>query len=104
MRSYVAAFLTALFVSALLTPLVRRIGLRVGAVSSTGGRHVHHDAVPRVGGISIAVAVAAPLIGLFVVDGAVAAVVRESHSLVFGAMLGSAIMCATGLVDDTRGL
>jgi UDP-GlcNAc:undecaprenyl-phosphate GlcNAc-1-phosphate transferase len=104
MRSYVAAFVTALVVAALLTPLVRLLGLRVGAVSPPGGRHVHHASVPRIGGISIAVAFAVPMVALFVVDSAVAAVVREGSMLVIGAMLGSAIMVVTGLVDDTRGL
>jgi UDP-GlcNAc:undecaprenyl-phosphate GlcNAc-1-phosphate transferase len=104
MRSYVAAFVTSFFVAAILTPFVRVIGLRLGAVSSPGGRHVHRSSVPRIGGISIAVAFAAPMVALFVADGAVATVVRDSSTLVIGAMLGSALMCITGLVDDTRGL
>ena len=104
MRSNIAAFLTALVVAACLTPIVRWIGLRIGAVAAPGGRHVHQTAVPRIGGIAIAIAFATPILALFVVDSAVSDVVRESSRLVLGAMLGSALMCVTGLIDDARGL
>jgi UDP-GlcNAc:undecaprenyl-phosphate GlcNAc-1-phosphate transferase len=104
MRSYVAAFVTALAVAALLTPLLRQIGLRIGVVSSPGGRHIHEHAVSRLGGIAIAIAFAAPLLALFVIDSAVATAVRGSSQLVAGALVGSAIMCLTGLADDMRGL
>lgn len=104
MRSYVAAFVVAMIVAALLTPAVRRIGLRLGAVSEPGGRHVHRASIPRLGGIAIALALYAPLIALFVVDSVVAEGFRSASRLVLGLLIGATALCAVGVVDDTRGL
>lgn len=104
MRSYVAAFLVALVVAALLTPIVRRLGLRLGAVSEPGGRHVHRASIPRLGGIAIALALIAPIVGLFLVDTVVAAGFREASRLVIGMLIGATALCVVGVIDDTRGL
>jgi UDP-GlcNAc:undecaprenyl-phosphate GlcNAc-1-phosphate transferase len=104
MRTYVAAFLLAGLVAALLTPIARWLGLRIGAVSAAGGRHVHQHSIPRTGGIAIALAFLAPMVGLFVVNGTVAAMMHESAMLAFGLILGGVAMCVAGLIDDIRGL
>src|SRR5260370_17321322 len=88
MRSYVAAFVVALVVAALLTPIMRPIGLRFGAVSRPGGRHVHQHSIPRLGGIGIAIGFAAPLALLFIVNGTVAAAMREAPPLLLGLLVG----------------
>jgi UDP-GlcNAc:undecaprenyl-phosphate GlcNAc-1-phosphate transferase len=43
----------ALVVTAVATPLVRRFALERGLVDEPGGRKVHADVIPRVGGIAI---------------------------------------------------
>jgi UDP-GlcNAc:undecaprenyl-phosphate/decaprenyl-phosphate GlcNAc-1-phosphate transferase len=55
---YSGAFALAL----LLTPILIRIAKRFGIVDAPGVRKVHRVAVPRVGGISIAMATATPFI------------------------------------------
>jgi UDP-GlcNAc:undecaprenyl-phosphate GlcNAc-1-phosphate transferase len=104
MRSYVAAFLVAALIAALLTPIMRWLGLRLGAVSVAGGRHVHQSKIPRLGGIAIAIALLTPVVGLLLVNGAVAALFHESSGLAFGLMIGGLSMCILGAVDDIRGL
>ncbi|MCL4752359.1 MAG: undecaprenyl/decaprenyl-phosphate alpha-N-acetylglucosaminyl 1-phosphate transferase [Myxococcales bacterium] len=104
MRSYVAAFLVAMVVAALLTPLVRRLGLRLGAVSEPGGRHVHRASIPRLGGIAIAVALCAPVFALFFVDSGVASGFRDASRLAIGTLIGATALCVVGVVDDTRGV
>src|SRR5258708_8454023 len=104
MRSYVAAFVVALVVAALLTPIMRHIGLRFGAVSRPGGRPVHQHSIPRVGGIGIAIGFAAPLALLFIVNGTVAAAMRESSRLLLGLLIGGVAMVLLGVADDTRGV
>lgn len=104
MRSYFAAFVFAALLSALLTPLVRRLAFAVGAVSRPGGRHIHGRVMPRFGGIAVALAFAAPLLLLFVVDSSVANHVRTHPGFTVGLLLGGAALCVMGAIDDTRGL
>ena len=104
MKGYVAAFFLAMCVCALLTPMVRHLALRLGAVSQAGGRHVHTRAIPRLGGVAIALAVCAPLVSLFIVDSGAAVEVRANASPVLGLLLGGGLLCVVGAVDDVRGL
>jgi UDP-GlcNAc:undecaprenyl-phosphate/decaprenyl-phosphate GlcNAc-1-phosphate transferase len=104
MRSYVTAFVIAAFVSALLTPLVRRAALSMGAVSESGGRHVHTTAIPRLGGVAICLALFLPIIGLLFVESGVAASFKAHVPKVIGLSLGGVVMCGVGMVDDIRGI
>ena len=54
MISAVIGFAIALAVSVTLTPLVRKLARDVGAIDQPGGRRVHRGAIPRLGGIAIA--------------------------------------------------
>jgi UDP-GlcNAc:undecaprenyl-phosphate GlcNAc-1-phosphate transferase len=102
MRAFFAAFCASAVLSALLTPLVRILALRVGAVSVPGGRHVHRAAVPRFGGIAICIALIAPIVGLFSVESAVAAAIRTQSRQVLGLLVGASLMAIVGVIDDTR--
>jgi UDP-GlcNAc:undecaprenyl-phosphate GlcNAc-1-phosphate transferase len=104
MRAFVAAFAVSTVVCSALTPVVRRLAHRVGAVSQPGGRHVHERPTPRLGGLAIFIAFFAPLIGLFFVDSPVALMFTREPKKVIGLFLGSLLMCGVGVVDDTRGL
>lgn len=104
MRSYLAAFAEALVLCLVLTPLVRIAARRLGAVSVPGERHVHTRAIPRLGGVAIALSALAPVLTLLFVDSSVAGFIRQGPGLVFGLLAGGAIMCALGALDDIRGL
>jgi UDP-GlcNAc:undecaprenyl-phosphate GlcNAc-1-phosphate transferase len=104
MRSYFAAFLVASLAAALLTPLVRRLAFRLGAVSHPGGRNVHHSVVPRLGGIALFVAFLLPIGALFFVDSSVAHIVRALGWKAGGLLAGATAITLLGVVDDTRGL
>lgn len=104
MRTYIVAFVVASIVAAMVTPIVRLIALRVGAVSHPGGRHVHRATVPRLGGIAIYVAFVVPVVGLFVVDSGVAVIVRREGLQAVGLLIGATAMGLVGVVDDTRGV
>jgi len=56
MLKYLILFLVASIFSFLLTPLVRSVSKRLGAVDFPGDRKVHTQPTPRLGGISIFVA------------------------------------------------
>jgi UDP-GlcNAc:undecaprenyl-phosphate GlcNAc-1-phosphate transferase len=104
MRSFLAAFALSALLSAILTPLVRRLALRIGAVSLPGGRHIHDRAIPRLGGVAIVLAFCAPIVALFVVESSVALILRSDPVKAIGLFVGGAIMCLVGVVDDTKGL
>ena len=104
MRSVLAAFVIALAVACLLTPLVRRFALRVGAVAEPNGRTVHTRIVPRLGGVAICIAVLVPVAALLFIENGMARLFQSQIPRVVGLIVGGVAMCAVGFVDDTRGL
>jgi len=104
MRTFLASFLVALVTGALLVPVIRRVAMRLGAVSIPGGRHVHKESIPRLGGVAIFFAFFAPIALLFLVETGVAETLRSEWQKAVGLLLGGSLMCAVGALDDTKGL
>ncbi len=104
MRSYLAAFALALVLAAVLTPLVRVVALRLGAVSRPGGRNVNEREVPRLGGVAIAASVLAPLVALFFVESGVAVSVRDNLDRAIALLAGGLLLCVVGAIDDVWGV
>ncbi|HSY23492.1 MAG TPA: MraY family glycosyltransferase [Polyangiaceae bacterium] len=102
MRAFVFAFLLAAASSALLTPLVRALALKLGAVSNPGGRNINERTVPRLGGIAIALGFLIPLATIFPAESAVAAVLRGESRKLIGLLAGAALMAGVGVLDDTK--
>src|SRR5205085_1533146 len=102
MRAFPLAFLLALGCTALLVPLVRRVALHVGAVSRPGGRNVNARAIPRLGGIAIAVGFSVPMLTILPADSVVAGVLRSEWRKVAGLLLGALVCTLLGVLDDTR--
>ncbi|HEY3315909.1 MAG TPA: MraY family glycosyltransferase [Bacillota bacterium] len=83
--------------SALLTPLVRRLAVRSGAVDRPGIRHargVHKRPLPRLGGLAIFIA--------FAVAALVAVGLKDSGDR--GILLGGLLIIIVGAIDDFRPL
>ena len=95
------ALLPALAAGVLLTPLIRRGALRIGAVDRPGARSVHAKPVPYLGGLALA--------GAFTIGVAVSWAAHRpwrgpAHpSELLGIVLGALIVMAVGLVDDLGG-
>ena len=102
MRTFIITFTVATVASALLTPLVRLLALKLGAVSNPGGRNVNERTVPRLGGLAIVVACLVPLGALFAVDSTIAIAMRADRVRVLGLVVGGLAMCGVGALDDTR--
>ena len=102
MREYGLTILVAAAVTYLLTPLVRRFAIAVGALHAARARDVHTEPVPLVGGLAMYLGLAAALL--------VAS--RLTHlSTVFagtrvasGLLLAGGVVVVLGFVDDRWGL
>src|SRR5579862_7559147 len=94
------------FVSALvLTPLLRDLSLRYGLMDHPDGlRHSHARAVPRTGGLPVALSYLAPLALLLAIPSSGVAAAFKSHSFDWELPVSALIVLATGLLDDIRGL
>jgi len=98
----VAGYSLVLSVAALTTFLlafvVRRVAVRIGAISVPGARSVHERATPTLGG--------AAMFGGFLVAMAVASQVPQFHEMFdsavepIGVMVAAAVMFVVGAVDD----
>lgn len=95
MRVFVIAFLIALAITVISTPLVRRLAVWVGFVDAPTSRKLHNVPMPLMGGLAI-------------VGGALAAFLLVTMTLpisllappVIGTILASTVVAAVGLIDD----
>src|SRR5690606_28677926 len=90
----------AFFASIVLTPLVKRLAFRVGAVDRPNYRKVHARIMPRLGGSAIC---GAFLIGYFIlrpVDPSSNAVEPAFTPITTAIIIGAFIIIITGLFDD----
>lgn len=95
---YLLVFVTSLALAALLTPLVSRLGRRLGIVDRPGGRRTHKGAIPRLGGVPLFVAFVAA-VGMGQALGVPTADAKEPVRL-FGLLAGSTLLFVVGLIDD----
>jgi UDP-GlcNAc:undecaprenyl-phosphate GlcNAc-1-phosphate transferase len=108
-RHYLFVALVGVFVTLLVTPLVRRFALARGLVHYPGQRDVHTKPVVRLGGIAIVAGVAAALgaqaVGerFFSWGGALLGS-APGDAKILGVVAGLLLIFVTGLIDDFRGL
>ena len=100
MREYVLVILVAASVTYLLCSLARELAVRIGAVAQVRDRDVHAIPIPYFGGVAmlggflVAVLVAWSLPFLGGVG------TEQMYDDVFWVMLGGAVVCLVGVVDD----
>jgi UDP-GlcNAc:undecaprenyl-phosphate/decaprenyl-phosphate GlcNAc-1-phosphate transferase len=104
MKASLLSFTVATVTSASLTPLVRNIAVRRGALDqASGGRKVHVRPTPRLGGIAIVAAFLLPLIALFFVDSEIGRRFYGSQLQSLGMLVGGIAIAALGIYDDLKG-
>ena len=86
---YILAFIIALLASWVLTPYVKKLAFRIGALDKPDGRKVHHGIMPRLGGLAIYLA--------FVI--AVLATMHMTRDI-FALLLGGTVIVIVGILDD----
>ncbi|HEY6107195.1 MAG TPA: MraY family glycosyltransferase [Anaeromyxobacteraceae bacterium] len=104
MRTATVAFLLALAVAAVLTPLVRALAWRLELLDhALTSRKVHGRPVPRLGGVAIVTAFFAPILGLIFTDSAVGELFYSDGQRAFGLIAGGSAIALLGVYDDLRG-
>lgn len=102
MREFLMVLLTAAIVTYLATPLVRRLALRIGAITAVRDRDVHSVPIPRLGGLAMLIGFAAAVVlgsqlpyhgQLF-----------DDTPALYGVLAGATIITLLGAVDDVRDL
>jgi UDP-GlcNAc:undecaprenyl-phosphate GlcNAc-1-phosphate transferase len=96
-------FLAALCCSLVFTRVALEFGRRVGLVDRPDGRRkIHARVVPLVGGIAVFASTVLILAVSATIPGPVAAAVQAQARELLGLLLGSAVICAVGVLDDYR--
>ncbi|BBB91508.1 MAG TPA: MraY family glycosyltransferase [Methylomusa anaerophila] len=93
MQTYVVAFAVALAAAYLITPHVKDLAIKAGALDAPDARKVHKTPIPRMGGLAI-------------YFGFVLAVLSSMHVSreICGLLLGGTVILAVGIIDDLKQL
>jgi UDP-GlcNAc:undecaprenyl-phosphate/decaprenyl-phosphate GlcNAc-1-phosphate transferase len=101
-RDYILTLLVAAAVTYILTPLVRRLAGRIGAMKQPRDRDVHVVPVPTIGGLAMYGGLAA---GLLVADHIpVLRVGLANTGMITGLLLAGGLLVVIGFIDDRWGM
>lgn len=98
MREYALVFFVAAAVTFLMTPIVRMLAIRVGAVKKPRARDVHTVPVPELGGIAIYAGVVAAMLVAHRMPTLHRTFANNSETTAIIAAAG--LMCLLGAIDD----
>ena len=93
MLAYVVPFFIALIVSYAVTPGVKKLAIKIGAIDKPDERKVHTHVIPRLGGLAIYIGFMAAVLSSMPV-----------FSEFFGFLLGAAAIVLLGIWDDIRNI
>ncbi|MCE5286542.1 MAG: undecaprenyl/decaprenyl-phosphate alpha-N-acetylglucosaminyl 1-phosphate transferase [Pelosinus sp.] len=93
MQVYILAFIVALAVSYFITPQVKELAIKVGAMDAPDARKVHTRPIPRMGGLAI-------------YAGFILAVFFSMHitNEIIGLLVGGTVILIVGIIDDLKSL
>nr|WP_187290672.1 MraY family glycosyltransferase [Desulforamulus ruminis] len=91
--NFIFPCLLALLISFVLTPTVRKLAFKIGAIDRPDCRKVHCKTMPRLGGLAVFLAF----------TGAVLFTQQLNNKLI-GLLVGGLLIVLLGILDDTRGL
>ena len=102
MRVYIFIAAIAGGVTWLVTPLVRHIAIRWGAVGEVRSRDVHTVPTPRMGGLAMLIGLAAAL--LFASRLPFVSSLFQDNNVIWVVLLGAFLVCLLGIIDDITDL
>jgi UDP-GlcNAc:undecaprenyl-phosphate GlcNAc-1-phosphate transferase len=101
---YGLPFLLGVGLSLALTPLSRRLALRVGAIDKPGARRIHAVATPRFGGPAILIALVLALLFASLLDRFAGAMLWSQWRKLASLAAGALMVTLVGAIDDVRPL
>jgi UDP-GlcNAc:undecaprenyl-phosphate GlcNAc-1-phosphate transferase len=102
-NTYFAIFLIATFSALTITPLLRRLCVRLGLLDFPLGRKVHKQAVPRLGGVAIYASVVISLSTLPLVDNLLTQSLKPHIPQLIITLVPATLVLLLGVYDDLRG-
>ncbi|MBA4423883.1 MAG: undecaprenyl/decaprenyl-phosphate alpha-N-acetylglucosaminyl 1-phosphate transferase [Syntrophus sp. (in: bacteria)] len=103
MTTILFAFIVAVVLSLVLTPVATWLGVRLGAVDIPTARNVHTRPIPRSGGLAIALAFGLSLIASVLLMTQVSELFVWNQRRAFG-LLGGIVVFTVGFFDDFKRL
>lgn len=104
MRTYLVAFLLAVGIGAVTTPIALHASRRLKLYDLPDGlRKVHSSLTPRTGGIAIAAGVLAPIVALLFYGNEFAAELKADAPRITAFLTGALAILGLGLYDDIKG-
>ena len=91
--SAIYALIIAAVVAFALTPVMMRVAWRLGVVDKPGGRRIHDRPIPLLGGVAMLLGIVAAVLPNLDLD--------RRYALI---LLGAALMCLLGALDDRFGI
>ncbi|MGC5628379.1 MraY family glycosyltransferase [Georgenia sp. Z1344] len=98
MRTYLLVAALAAVVTYLLTPVLRRLAVRIGALTAVRDRDVHAVPTPRLGGLAMLLGFAAAMVLASRIPYLEAVFAQSSQA--WGVLLGATVICLIGVADD----
>jgi UDP-GlcNAc:undecaprenyl-phosphate/decaprenyl-phosphate GlcNAc-1-phosphate transferase len=104
MNTYLLLFTTALALSLILTPLVRRLCVRRGWLDLPHEeRRIHAQALPRLGGVAVYLATLAALPTLLLLNNSVTWSLSANRRQLLVVLVPASLVFLLGVYDDLRG-
>jgi UDP-GlcNAc:undecaprenyl-phosphate GlcNAc-1-phosphate transferase len=104
MLKYLVLLLTSFCLSLVLTPLVRLLALRIGAVDRPGARKIQTKPIPRLGGVGVAMAAGLTVLLAHALEGVDDLFIPVDLAAWTPMLLGGLIVFVGGVWDDIRPL
>ena len=102
MRTYLVAFVVSLLTGLVLTRLLRDLANRYGLYDSGGGRKIHKQPIPRLGGVAVVLSMCLPLVGLAFWRNDISRELWMDQPLLISLLGGGGLLFVVGLLDDLR--
>ena len=102
MRTYLVAFVVSLLTGLVLTRLLRDLANRYGLHDSGGGRKIHKQPIPRLGGVAVVLSMCLPLLGLAFWQNDISRELWMDQPLLVSLVGGGGLLFVVGLFDDLR--
>ncbi len=94
MENFIIPFFEAVIISLIMTPIVRKLAFKVGAIDiPKDDRRVHNKPMPLMGGVAIYIAIVVSALTLLPIDKSLISII-----------IGGTIILISGIIDDLKGL